>query len=387
MLTAPHTMKISKMPPGEQTPGAPVGLTTGNAVVDAVGQMHFEGNIVDHRWFLSPLLRHKNGLVNGTAVWVLADIVFWHRPELIRDRHTNVIIGARKKFDDDEFWQDYKIWAVSLGLTERQVRDAVAFLHAAGIVRRKSEPVTLRSGHRTNNVAIISIKPEVLHEITYGTPSPRRKRRETPHVVAGGPPRQDVRPVAPQREASTENTSQNTQRTTSSSLRAGDDLSDEKLLSDLTAAGVSPHRAKKVLPGHQSELRRRLEFLPHLSNIQNPGALICSDLETPWDEPRAMTKAREAESAELRAVAERRAADQRRQDEAENETRVQNENDQLDRHYKSLSAQERKEIDEQAARRTAPLAALGVASSGALAAARRNIIRKELGLPTEDNDD
>jgi hypothetical protein len=380
-------MKINKLPPGEQTPGAPVGLTTGNATVDAVGQMHFEGNIVDHRWFLSPLLRHKNGLVNGTAVWVLADIVFWHRPEIIRDRHTNAITGARKKFDDDEFWQDYKIWAVSLGLTERQVRDAVSFLHAAGIVQRRSEPVTLRSGHRTNNVAIISIVPEVLHQITYGTPSPRKKRRETPHVTTGGPQRQNVRPVAPQREASTENTSQSTHKSSSSARRAVDDVSDEKLVDDLTAAGVSTHRAKKVVPSHQAELRRRLEFLPHLKNIQNPGALLCSDLDTPWQEPPAMLKAREAEAGELRAIAERRAADQRRQAAAEREEQTQNENDQLDRHYKSLSAVERKEIDDQAARRLAPLAALGITSAGALAAARRNIIRKELGMPTTDDEE
>ncbi len=381
-------MKNNKYPAGEQTPGSAVGLTSGNAVVDAVGQMHFEGNIVDHRWFLSPLLKHKNGLINGTAIWVLADVVFWHRPELIRDRGTNVITGARKKFDDDEFWQDYKVWSISLGLTERQVRDAIAFLHNAGIITRRTEPVTLRSGHRTNNVAIITIVPDVLHEITYGQTRPNKKQRETPHVVAGGLSRSNARRPAPQRDPSTEITSKSTQKSSTSAPGAVGVDDESFLIRDLIALGVTPNRAKKLSPANAPELRRRLEFLPHLKNIENPAALICSHLDEPWQEPAPLARRRAAELAELQAAADARAAAIRRQADEQRQREMQDRDDQLDSHFKSLDEIDRADVDERARQHLTRVMGETRETPAALAIARRAVLRKDFGEPTkEDNEE
>jgi hypothetical protein len=183
----------------------------------------------------------------------------------------------------------------------------------------------------------------------------------------------------------TQNTTQTTSQTTAST---NDDAANiENLIDALVSQNVTAKRAKYLAQHFPGEMRRRLEFLADVEIKSTPAAYLSGNPSVEYSEPPERSKRLEAEAAELRALVEARATDQRRQAEAARETQTQNENDQLDRHYKSLSAPERKEIDEQAARRTAPLAALGVASAGALAAARRNIIRKELGLPTEDNDD
>jgi hypothetical protein len=377
-------LKNTKYPAGEQTPGSAVGLSTGNAVVDAIGQMHFEGNIVDHRWFLSPLLRHKNGLVNGTAIWVLSDVVFWHRPELLRDRGTNVITGAKKKFDDDEFWQDYKVWSLSLGLTERQVRDAIAFLHNAGIITRRTEPVTLRSGHRTNNVAIITIVPEVLHEITYAQASPRKKQRGTPHVVAGGLSRSNATRPTPQRDSiSTKSTTETTHKSTTA-RRASDDDDLQNLIDALIAQKVTPTRAQHLAQNFPAEMWRRLQYLPHVQILTTPAQYLSGKPDEEYSQPPALAKARAAELAELQAAADARAAAIRRAADEQRAREMLDRDDQLDSHYKSLDEIDRADVDERARQHLARVMNETRDTPAALAIARRAVIRKELGIATEE---
>lgn len=228
--------------PDAISPGQPVGLSTGNATVDKIGQMHFEGNIVDHRWRLSKRLRHPNGKLNSVALDVLADLIYWHRPTIVRDPQTGAVVEVRKKFETDAFYRDYDQWAEHLGYTKRQVQDAVAFLVARGIITRETAQITFRNGFKTNNLPLLTPIPEAIRAITYGTPFPdengekeeratkapkvrvttpknRRKsaapsesskvekrdlapaEREAPHVITEGPSRPNVKPNAPQREA------------------------------------------------------------------------------------------------------------------------------------------------------------------------------------------
>lgn len=212
--------------------GAPIGLSSGNAVVDRIGQMQFEGNIIDHRWLFAPQLRFKNGKLNMAAVLVLADVIYWHRPTILRDERTNQVIEVRKKFSGAQFYKDYQLWADSLGLTKRQVQDAVAFLVDAGLIQREAKSITLGSGLMSNNLPLITPIPEAVANLTYGASSTRNpptssdaatktdqekkpskskragRQRETPHVETGDPSRHSAKPLTPQRETSTENTAE-----------------------------------------------------------------------------------------------------------------------------------------------------------------------------------
>jgi hypothetical protein len=182
---------------------------------------------------------------------------------------------------------------------------------------------------------------------------------------------------------STEITSQTTAKTTSSGRV--DDIDIDSLIDDLAAAGVTPGRARKLAPAHGPELKRRLEFLPHLPNVENAGALLCARLEELWNEPPALAKKRTAEMIQAHQAAQQRAAQQRAQQSAADRQRAERENDELDLWFKQLPAADRAAIDDQARRRVAPLVAIGANVDAALKAARRNIIRKELNMPTEED--
>lgn len=380
-------MKNSKKQPGETVAGAPVGLSTGNTVVDAISQMSFEGNITDHRWFVSPRLKTKSGLINAIAIHVLADIVFWHRSIIERDPTTNVITKVRKRFDGNELWFDYEYWAPSLGLTSRQLRDAVAFLHAAKIITRRAGFVRLRNGAKTNNVPIITINVEILHEITYGTPSPRRTKRETPHVKTGDPSRQNGTPPPPKRATSTHNSPDSSLKSPQSARRAGSDEGEGNLIDELIDAGVTPRRAKVLATQYADEMRRRLSFLPHVQIKTTPARFLSARPEEQYTEPIALQQKQQAETDEALKAAIVAANHQRQQKEAQRLAASRALDDQLDAHFKSLDAIDRAEIDtlaEDYLKRRRPD---GSTTPQGLAIARREVLKKELQIPTEAEHD
>jgi hypothetical protein len=214
-----------------------------------------------------------------------------------------------------------------------------------------------------------------------GAMHPTRKMQRTRQERGIAPDKKGALPPS----FSTEITSQTTADTTSS--RRVDDFDLQSLIDNLVAAGVTPGRARKLAPQHHSELTRRLEFLPHLANVENAGALLCARLDEPWTEPSALTKKLQAELLEAHLAAQQRAAQQRATQSAADRQRAERENDELDLWFKQLPATDRAEIDDQARRRVAPLVAIGANVDAALKAARRNIIRKELNMPTEEDEE
>jgi hypothetical protein len=371
----------------DATAGAqPTGLSSGNDVVDRIGQMHFEGNIVDHRWRQSPKLKFPSGRLNGAALDVLADVIYWHRPAIIINHATNQISAVKTRFPGEEFFRDYQLWADSLGLTKRQVQEAVTFLVARGIVTREVKTVTLPNGTQTNNVPVITPLPEAIEEITYG-PTKREKalQRKAPHVTTGDPSHQNVRPLPPQRET-VQRIIGDSKKTTTTALRAVDDVVDEKLFDDLTAAGVTPARARKLASSHAPEFRRRLEILPFLENVKSPGALLCANLDEPWTEPPALVARRQAEAADARAALDARLAAQKRNDEEIRFRQLQALDDKIDAHFKSLDAADRADVDERARERLVRVMGEARETPPALAVARRQVLKRELGFPVDDDE-
>jgi hypothetical protein len=204
--------------------------------------------------------------------------------------------------------------------------------------------------------------------------STRQERRKAPD-----------KPGAFPQSLGTEITSQTTSKTTSSS---GDGVDDESfLIRDLIALGVTPNRAKKVAPAAAPELRRRLEFLPHLKNIENPAALICSHLDEPWNEPPALARQRAADIAEVQAAADARAAVIRRQADERRQHEMQDQDDQLDAQYKSLDELDRADVDERARQHLTRVMGETRETPAALAIARRAVLRKEFGGQAENDNE
>jgi hypothetical protein len=70
-------------------------MKSGCNVVDQVGEMKIEGNLVPHLWYKK--ITFSSGKAHFVAITLLADILYWYRPTLVRDESGDVI-GTRTKF-------------------------------------------------------------------------------------------------------------------------------------------------------------------------------------------------------------------------------------------------------------------------------------------------
>lgn len=355
---------------GGTAQAAPVGLTSGSTVVDTIGQMYFEGNIIDRRWMAAPKLRLPSGRLNLPALIVLADIIYWHRPTIVVDEHTNQITEVRKKFSEKEMYKSYEEWADSLGLTVRQLREAVAFLVAANIIKRRVGTFKMRSGVRSNNVAFITPIPDAIRSLTYGTAEPSKS--ETPHATTGSLQRHSVTRPALQRDISNQRFRKDSAKTSSS----GTDDEDEGISLWLQTLRVGAARRAVLLRDHQDELRRRRKYLPWVPDVRDARALVTAHLDEPWDKPAALV---EHEATTARAEARRAAARHataQRAEERQATAAAESEVDQLDAQLAALPAAERAAIQAEAAQQARRFAATGAGIAPPVQVLARNILRE-----------
>lgn len=138
--------------------------TSGNKVVDAVGEIRITGNITPMAWYQE--LRTESGKPYLAAITILADIVYWYRPTEIRDEVTGQIVGYKKKFAADALQRTYESYAKTFGFSKRQVKEAIIFLEKKGIIEREFRHF-YREGLMWTNVLYLKLNPKRLYEITF----------------------------------------------------------------------------------------------------------------------------------------------------------------------------------------------------------------------------
>ena len=87
-------------------------VNTGNASVDALAEMSISGNVTPVNWYKTIL--RENGKPYLLAICVLSEIVYWYRPVEVRDEHSGMTIGYRKKFREDLLQKTYNDFAFTL---------------------------------------------------------------------------------------------------------------------------------------------------------------------------------------------------------------------------------------------------------------------------------
>ena len=107
---------------------------TGNAAVDALADMNISGNITPANWYKTIL--RDNGKPYLLAICILSEIVYWYRPVEVRDEHSGMIIGYRKKFREDMLQKSYNDLAEQFGESKRSVKAAFDRLEELGIIHR-----------------------------------------------------------------------------------------------------------------------------------------------------------------------------------------------------------------------------------------------------------
>jgi DNA-binding FadR family transcriptional regulator len=103
--------------------------------VDAIGRIDITGNVIPLQWFAQ--IKTEMGAPHLMAAMLLAELVYWHRAEVVRDPDTFETIGARKRFSGDRYRLQCVAYARHLGVSHDRVTRAAERLEALGLIRRE----------------------------------------------------------------------------------------------------------------------------------------------------------------------------------------------------------------------------------------------------------
>ena len=84
-------------------------MSSGNASVDRMGTVSIKGNIIPPEWYKT--ITRENGKPYLLAISLLADIVYWYRPNEVRDQQSGNVIGWQKRFSGDLLQKSYEQYA------------------------------------------------------------------------------------------------------------------------------------------------------------------------------------------------------------------------------------------------------------------------------------
>ncbi|KEC85390.1 hypothetical protein [Acinetobacter sp. ETR1] len=161
-------------------------FSTGHEVVDQVGSVHLEGNVLPTNWFNS--FRLENGKPDVNAVILLSEIVYWHRPTVVRDEDSGQVISMKKKFKADLLQRSYQSFSDQYGFSKQQVKEALDRLEQFGVIKRHFRTIEANS-QKYNNVLFIELITPVLFEVTTLSLSKwggsTFSNREAPHFKRG----------------------------------------------------------------------------------------------------------------------------------------------------------------------------------------------------------
>jgi hypothetical protein len=141
----------------------------------AIGAIPLTGNVTPMPWYqhlrFAPDARERAagrpGKPHLAAITILSDIVYWYRPRELREEATDEVIGYARRFAGTRLQRTYGYYVELFGLSYEQVRDAVAFLDAAGIIRKTVlKAVRLSTGAIAGNRLYVEPIPEAIGRIS-----------------------------------------------------------------------------------------------------------------------------------------------------------------------------------------------------------------------------
>ena len=140
-------------------------LTSGNPIVDAMGEINISGNVTPQIWYKTIL--RENGKPYLLAIAILSDIVYWYRPVEVRDEENGGTIGWRKRFKSDLLQKSYRQYAELFGESIRSIEAAMKYLQSIGVITRVPRDVKTENGAVLYNVTFLQLNVDKLYELTY----------------------------------------------------------------------------------------------------------------------------------------------------------------------------------------------------------------------------
>ena len=133
-------------------------------ILKSMSEINFVGDIVPHAWFQNILL--ENGKADTHAILILSKIVYWYRPRIEVHERSEKISGYRKKFKADKLQYSIGSFAKKLGISDRQVSEALQRLDAQGIITREYRTIITSEFIKMPNMLFIVVNPEVIRRIS-----------------------------------------------------------------------------------------------------------------------------------------------------------------------------------------------------------------------------
>ena len=132
-------------------------VSSGDPIVDAIGQINITGNIVPASWFRKITL--GSGRPDTVAIIILSELLYWYRPKETRSMTGR--IEWSKKFKKDYLQKNIKELCSKFNFSYDQVKSALKRLEDGGYIVKHLRNETIK-GTKYGNVLYIEVVPEMI---------------------------------------------------------------------------------------------------------------------------------------------------------------------------------------------------------------------------------
>lgn len=132
-----------------------------------VAELNLDGNIIPHSWYNH--ICFPSGKPDLVGMLILAEIVYWYRPKIIKCESTGRVLGQAKRFSGDMLQRTLQSFSDHFGITKRQVQDALSRLKKLGVVETRLRTVKTKAV-AMGNVLFVAPIPEKLQQIQSSIP-------------------------------------------------------------------------------------------------------------------------------------------------------------------------------------------------------------------------
>ena len=165
---------------------------SGNETVDRMTSFGITGNVIPQSWYRT-ILKKTTRKPYLLAISILADIVYWYRPQEVRDESTGQLLRYQKRFSGEMVQKSYSMYAELFGEDKQTITRAFDTLEDYGVIRRHFRNIKSATATMTN-VMYVELDVDILHQLTYPEEHPSL---EPPTPTKEYPP---VEPPTPTRE-------------------------------------------------------------------------------------------------------------------------------------------------------------------------------------------
>lgn len=140
-------------------------------VIKRIHEIEITGDVIPPSWYSHIIYTTKKGKVKPDmlAIAILANIVYWYKPRIIRDEQTNRVTGYERKFDLDKLQRSYAQLGKFYGQTKDEVKTAVRRLEDLKLITVEFRTLKI-NGKVHNNVMFVEPIPDSIKKINEITP-------------------------------------------------------------------------------------------------------------------------------------------------------------------------------------------------------------------------